>query len=137
MAVPSSPACMDKAQPESSKHSLPAQQEPPRVQEEKPKVSKASARVEEGGLDSGAPSTGSEHVAITKAEPTFTMVGSLRRASVQACTHRVTWQEFASAGVSTSVKGSPVRTWTRSMDGQCHILITKKNHVISSNQSVF
>ncbi|CAF93184.1 unnamed protein product, partial [Tetraodon nigroviridis] len=73
VAVPSSPACMEKAQPDSSKHSLPAQQEPPRVQEEKAKVCKASARAEEGSLDPGAPSTVSEHVALTKAEPTFTM----------------------------------------------------------------
>lgn len=77
MAVPSSPACMEKAQPDSSKHSLPAQQEPPRVQDEKAKVAKASARVEEGSLDPGAPSAVSEHVAITKTEPTFTMVGSI------------------------------------------------------------
>lgn len=79
MAVPSSPACMEKAQPDSSNHSLPAQQEPPRVQEEKAKVSKASARVEDGGLDPGAPSAPSEHVAITKTEPTFTMVGSIQK----------------------------------------------------------
>lgn len=77
VAVPSSPACMEKAQPDSSKHSLPAQQEPPRVQEEKPKVSKASPRVEDGSLDTGTTPTVSEHVAITKTEPTFTMVGSI------------------------------------------------------------
>lgn len=78
MAVPSSPACMEKAQPDSSKHSLPAQQEPPRVTEETAKVSKTSPRVEDGSLDTGAPSTVSEHVAITKTEPTFTMVCSIK-----------------------------------------------------------
>lgn len=69
---------MEKAQPDSSKHSLPAQQEPPRVQEEKAKVSKASARGEDGSLDPGAPSTVPEHVAITKTEPTFTVVCSVQ-----------------------------------------------------------
>ena len=65
---------MEKAQPDSSKHSLPAQQEPPRVQEDKAKVSKASARGEDDSLDPGAPATVAEHVAITKTEPAFTMV---------------------------------------------------------------
>lgn len=78
MAVPSSPACLEKAQADSSKHSLPAQQEPPRVQEENANVSKAAGRVEEGVLDPGAPSTVSEHVAIAKTEPTFTVVGSVQ-----------------------------------------------------------
>lgn len=78
MAVPSTPACMEKAQPDSSKHSLPAKQEPPRVKEDKPKVSKASPRVEDGSLDTGAPCTVTEHVAITKTETTFTMVSEIK-----------------------------------------------------------
>uniref|UniRef100_A0A669CUE1 ubiquitinyl hydrolase 1 n=1 Tax=Oreochromis niloticus TaxID=8128 RepID=A0A669CUE1_ORENI len=73
VAVPSSPACMEKSQPGSSQHNLPAKEEPPRVGEEKPKTPKASTRVEDGGLDSVAPRTVSEHVAITKPEPTVTM----------------------------------------------------------------
>ncbi|XP_056240703.1 ubiquitin carboxyl-terminal hydrolase 19 isoform X2 [Seriola aureovittata] len=72
VAVPSSPACMDKSQPGSSQHSLPAKEEPPRVGEEKPKAPKASSRVEDGGLDTVAPRTVSEHVAITKPETTVT-----------------------------------------------------------------
>uniref|UniRef100_A0A671VE05 ubiquitinyl hydrolase 1 n=1 Tax=Sparus aurata TaxID=8175 RepID=A0A671VE05_SPAAU len=48
VAVPSSPACMEKSQPGSSQHSLPAKEEPPRVGEEKPKAPKASSRVEDG-----------------------------------------------------------------------------------------
>uniref|UniRef100_H2SFT6 ubiquitinyl hydrolase 1 n=1 Tax=Takifugu rubripes TaxID=31033 RepID=H2SFT6_TAKRU len=72
VAVPSTPTCMEKAQPDSSKHSLPAKQEPPRVKEDKPKVSKTSPRVEDGSLDP-TPCTVSEHVAITKTETTFTM----------------------------------------------------------------
>uniref|UniRef100_A0A3Q3QZW3 ubiquitinyl hydrolase 1 n=1 Tax=Monopterus albus TaxID=43700 RepID=A0A3Q3QZW3_MONAL len=70
VAVPSSPACMEKSQPGSSQHNLPAKEEPPRVGEEKPKASKASPRVEDGGLGTVAPRTVSEHVAITKPEPT-------------------------------------------------------------------
>uniref|UniRef100_A0A3P9D6M0 ubiquitinyl hydrolase 1 n=1 Tax=Maylandia zebra TaxID=106582 RepID=A0A3P9D6M0_9CICH len=73
VAVPSSPACMEKSQPGSSQHNLPAKEEPPRVGEEKPKTPKAPTRVEDGGLDSVAPRTVSEHVAITKPEPTVTM----------------------------------------------------------------
>ncbi|XP_042266409.1 ubiquitin carboxyl-terminal hydrolase 19 isoform X3 [Thunnus maccoyii] len=73
VAVPSSPACMEKSQPGSSQHSLPAKDEPPRVGEEKPKAPKASSRVEDGGLDTVAPRTVSEHVAITKPEPTVTV----------------------------------------------------------------
>uniref|UniRef100_A0A673CQF8 ubiquitinyl hydrolase 1 n=1 Tax=Sphaeramia orbicularis TaxID=375764 RepID=A0A673CQF8_9TELE len=69
VAVPSSPACMEKSQPGSSQHSLPAKEEPPRVGEEKPKAPKASPRVEDGGLDTVAPRSVSEHVAITKTEP--------------------------------------------------------------------
>lgn len=79
MAVPSSPACMEKSQPGSSQHSLPAKQEPPRVGEEKPKPPKASSRVEDGGLDAVAPRTVvSEHVAITKTEPAVTTVSRQR-----------------------------------------------------------
>lgn len=70
VAVPSSPSCMEKSQPGSSQHSLPAKEEPPRVGEEKPKPPKASSRVEDGGLDAVAPRTVSEHVAISKPEPT-------------------------------------------------------------------
>uniref|UniRef100_A0A8C2Z4H0 ubiquitinyl hydrolase 1 n=1 Tax=Cyclopterus lumpus TaxID=8103 RepID=A0A8C2Z4H0_CYCLU len=70
VAVPSSPSCMEKSQPGSSQHSLPAKEEPPRVGEEKPKPPKASSRVEDGGLDTVAPRSVSEHVAITKPEPT-------------------------------------------------------------------
>uniref|UniRef100_A0A3Q0RCA7 ubiquitinyl hydrolase 1 n=1 Tax=Amphilophus citrinellus TaxID=61819 RepID=A0A3Q0RCA7_AMPCI len=73
VAVPSSPACMEKSQPGSSQHNLTAKEEPPRVGEEKPKAPKASTRVEDAGLDSVAPRTVSEHVAINKAEPTVTM----------------------------------------------------------------
>uniref|UniRef100_A0A671VD52 ubiquitinyl hydrolase 1 n=1 Tax=Sparus aurata TaxID=8175 RepID=A0A671VD52_SPAAU len=72
VAVPSSPACMEKSQPGSSQHSLPAKEEPPRVGEEKPKAPKASSRVEDGGLETVAPRTVSEHVPITKTEPTVT-----------------------------------------------------------------
>ncbi|XP_076596686.1 ubiquitin carboxyl-terminal hydrolase 19 isoform X2 [Chaetodon auriga] len=72
VAVPSSPACMEKSQPGSSQHSLPAKEEPPRVGEEKPKTPKASSRVEDAGLDTVAPRTVSEHVAITKTEPSVT-----------------------------------------------------------------
>uniref|UniRef100_A0A3B3YP99 ubiquitinyl hydrolase 1 n=1 Tax=Poecilia mexicana TaxID=48701 RepID=A0A3B3YP99_9TELE len=73
VAVPSSPACMEKSQPGSSQHSLPAKEEPPRVGEEPTKAPKASPRgVEETGLDTVAPRSVSEHVNITKAEPTVT-----------------------------------------------------------------
>ncbi|CAJ1055423.1 ubiquitin carboxyl-terminal hydrolase 19 isoform X3 [Xyrichtys novacula] len=73
VAVPSSPACLEKSQPGSSQHSLPAKEEPPRVGEEKPKTPKASPRVEDGGLDAVAPRSVSEsHVSITKPEPTVT-----------------------------------------------------------------
>lgn len=75
MAVPSSPACMDKSQPGSSQHSLPAKEESPRLGEDTPKPPKASSRgVEDSGLDPVAPRTVSEHVSITKPEPTLTTV---------------------------------------------------------------
>ncbi|XP_074536944.1 ubiquitin carboxyl-terminal hydrolase 19 isoform X2 [Halichoeres trimaculatus] len=72
VAVPSSPACLEKSQPGSSQHSLPAKEEPPRVGEEKPKTPKASSRVEDAGLDAVAPRSVSEHVSIAKPEPTVT-----------------------------------------------------------------
>ncbi|XP_055366527.1 ubiquitin carboxyl-terminal hydrolase 19 isoform X2 [Betta splendens] len=72
VAVPSSPACMEKSQPGSSQHNLPAKEEPPRVGDEKPKAPKASSRAEDSVLDTVAPRTVSEHVAITKPEPTVT-----------------------------------------------------------------
>ncbi|XP_053705774.1 ubiquitin carboxyl-terminal hydrolase 19 isoform X1 [Synchiropus splendidus] len=70
VAVPSSPACMEKSQPGSSQHSLPAKEEPPRVGEEKPKTTKTSPRVDDGGLETVAPRSMSDHVAITKPEAT-------------------------------------------------------------------
>ncbi|KAM4610779.1 ubiquitin carboxyl-terminal hydrolase 19 isoform 2-T3 [Polymixia lowei] len=73
VAVPSSPASMEKSQPGSSQHSLPAKEEPPRVGEEKPKAPKASSRVEDGGLDTVAPRSISEHVPITKPEPAVSL----------------------------------------------------------------
>ncbi|XP_068452984.1 ubiquitin carboxyl-terminal hydrolase 19 isoform X2 [Clinocottus analis] len=85
VAVPSSPSCMEKSQPGSSQHSLPAKEEPQRVGEEKPKPPKASSRVEDGGLDTVAPRSVSEHVAITKPEPT---VNTLKpTCMVQPMTH--------------------------------------------------
>ncbi|XP_056158085.1 ubiquitin carboxyl-terminal hydrolase 19 [Lampris incognitus] len=72
VAVPSSPASMEKSQPGSSHHSLPAKEEPPRVGEEKPKVPKASPRVEDGDLDPVAPRSVPEHVPIAKPEPAAT-----------------------------------------------------------------
>ncbi|XP_057682432.1 ubiquitin carboxyl-terminal hydrolase 19 isoform X2 [Corythoichthys intestinalis] len=70
VAVPSSPACTEKSQPGSSQHSLPTKEEPPRVGEEKPKAPKTPSRVEDSGLETVAPRTVSDHVAITKSEPT-------------------------------------------------------------------
>lgn len=81
VAVPTSPACMEKSQPGSSQHSLPAKQEPPRVGEEK--APKATSRVEDAGLDTVAPRTVSEHVAITKTEPAVTTVSRATTSSVQ------------------------------------------------------
>ncbi|XP_031142111.1 ubiquitin carboxyl-terminal hydrolase 19 isoform X2 [Sander lucioperca] len=69
VAVPSSPSCIEKSQPGSSQHSLPAKDEPPRVGEEKPKPPKASSRVEDGGLDNVAPRTVSEPT-VTTPKPT-------------------------------------------------------------------
>uniref|UniRef100_A0A3Q3DUR6 ubiquitinyl hydrolase 1 n=1 Tax=Hippocampus comes TaxID=109280 RepID=A0A3Q3DUR6_HIPCM len=70
VAVPSSPACTEKSKPGSSQHSLPSKEEPPRVSEEQPKAPKAPPRVEDSGLDTVAPRTVSDHVAIPKPEPT-------------------------------------------------------------------
>ncbi|XP_014911878.1 ubiquitin carboxyl-terminal hydrolase 19 [Poecilia latipinna] len=85
VAVPSSPACMEKSQPGSSQHSLPAKEEPPRVGEE---PTKASPRgVEETGLDTVAPRSVSEHVNITKAEPTVTTPQPKPTCMVQPMTH--------------------------------------------------
>ncbi|XP_034028051.1 ubiquitin carboxyl-terminal hydrolase 19 isoform X2 [Thalassophryne amazonica] len=72
VAVVSSPACMEKSQPGSSEHNLPSKEEPPRVVEEKPKASKVSPRVEDGGLDTVAPHSVCEHVPISKPEHTVT-----------------------------------------------------------------
>lgn len=71
VAVPSSPACMDKSQPGSSQHPLPPSEEPARAGEDKPKGPKAPGRAEDGGLDTVAPRSVSEHVAI-KTEPAVT-----------------------------------------------------------------
>uniref|UniRef100_A0A3Q3A4N1 ubiquitinyl hydrolase 1 n=1 Tax=Kryptolebias marmoratus TaxID=37003 RepID=A0A3Q3A4N1_KRYMA len=61
VAVPSSPACLDKSQPGSSQHSLPAKEESPRVGDDTPKAPKASSRgVEDSGLDPVVPRTVSE-----------------------------------------------------------------------------
>uniref|UniRef100_A0A8C6SRZ3 ubiquitinyl hydrolase 1 n=1 Tax=Neogobius melanostomus TaxID=47308 RepID=A0A8C6SRZ3_9GOBI len=69
VAVPSSPACLEKSQPGSSQHPLPPSEEPARGGEDKPKAPKAPPpRVDDGGLDTVAPRGVSEHVAI-KTEP--------------------------------------------------------------------
>uniref|UniRef100_A0A667X3F1 ubiquitinyl hydrolase 1 n=1 Tax=Myripristis murdjan TaxID=586833 RepID=A0A667X3F1_9TELE len=82
VAVPSSPASMEKSQPGSSQHSLPAKEEPPRVGEEKPKAPKAPSRVDDAGMDSVVPRSVSEHVPITKSEP-----GPKPTCMVQPMTH--------------------------------------------------
>ncbi|XP_036005606.1 ubiquitin carboxyl-terminal hydrolase 19 isoform X3 [Fundulus heteroclitus] len=88
VAVPSSPACMDKSQPGNSQHSLPAKEESPRVGEEPTKAPKGSPRgVEDGGLDTVAPRSVSEHVNITKAEPTVTTPQPKPTCMVQPMTH--------------------------------------------------
>ncbi|XP_030624378.1 ubiquitin carboxyl-terminal hydrolase 19 [Chanos chanos] len=69
VAVPSGPSPLDKSQPGSSQHALPAKEEP-RAGEEKPKPPRAS---EEASLDSVAPRTVSEHVPI-KQEPAVATV---------------------------------------------------------------
>ncbi|CAN9515930.1 unnamed protein product [Ophioblennius macclurei] len=85
VAVPSNPACMEKSQPGSSKHSLPAKEEPPRVAEDKPKTSKAPPRVEDSGLDAVTPRSVSEHVAISK--PELTVATPKPTCMVQPMTH--------------------------------------------------
>ncbi|KAM9445893.1 ubiquitin carboxyl-terminal hydrolase 19 isoform 1-T1 [Clarias gariepinus] len=67
VAVPSGPSSLDKSQPGSSQHALPAKEEP-RAGEEKPKSSRAS---EEGTLDAVVPRSVSDHVPI-KQEPAIT-----------------------------------------------------------------
>ncbi|CAG6021029.1 unnamed protein product [Menidia menidia] len=75
VAVPSSPACLEKSPPGSSQHSLPAKEEPPRVGEDPPKAPKAPPRgVDDAGLDPVGPRSVSEHVAIPKPEPAVAMV---------------------------------------------------------------
>uniref|UniRef100_A0A8B9RKZ3 ubiquitinyl hydrolase 1 n=1 Tax=Astyanax mexicanus TaxID=7994 RepID=A0A8B9RKZ3_ASTMX len=66
VAVPSSPSSLDKSQPGSSQHALPAKEEP-RVGEEKPKP-KPPRATEDAGLDAVVPRSVSEHVPI-KQEP--------------------------------------------------------------------
>ncbi|KAM9752146.1 ubiquitin carboxyl-terminal hydrolase 19 isoform 2-T2 [Menidia menidia] len=74
VAVPSSPACLEKSPPGSSQHSLPAKEEPPRVGEDPPKAPKAPPRgVDDAGLDPVGPRSVSEHVAIPKPEPAVAM----------------------------------------------------------------
>ncbi|XP_062872197.1 ubiquitin carboxyl-terminal hydrolase 19 [Trichomycterus rosablanca] len=68
VAVPSGPSSLDKSQPGSSQHALPAKEEP-RVGEEKPKP--ASRASEDAALDVVVPRSVSEHVSV-KQEPTIT-----------------------------------------------------------------
>lgn len=69
VAVPSGPSSLDKNQPGSSQHALPAKEEP-RAGEEKPKSSRAP---EDGTLDAVVPRSVSDHVPI-KQEPAITTV---------------------------------------------------------------
>ncbi|XP_036446774.1 ubiquitin carboxyl-terminal hydrolase 19 isoform X1 [Colossoma macropomum] len=64
VAVPSGPSSLDKSQPGSSQHALPAKEEP-RAGEEKPKPPRAA---EDAGLDAVVPRSVSDHVPI-KQEP--------------------------------------------------------------------
>nr|XP_005162176.1 ubiquitin carboxyl-terminal hydrolase 19 isoform X2 [Danio rerio] len=64
VAVASSPSTLEKSQPGSSQHALPAKEEP-RVGEEKPKPPRAP---EDSGLDAVSPRSVSEHVSL-KQEP--------------------------------------------------------------------
>ncbi|XP_072552164.1 ubiquitin carboxyl-terminal hydrolase 19 isoform X2 [Salminus brasiliensis] len=70
VAVPSSPSSLDKSQPGSSQHALPAKEEP-RVGEEKPKP-KPPRAAEDASLDAVVPRSVSEHVPI-KQEPAVAM----------------------------------------------------------------
>uniref|UniRef100_A0A673LY37 ubiquitinyl hydrolase 1 n=1 Tax=Sinocyclocheilus rhinocerous TaxID=307959 RepID=A0A673LY37_9TELE len=65
VAVPSSPSTLEKSQPGSSQHALPAKEEP-RVGEEKAKPPRAP---EDLGLDAVAPRSVSEHMSLNQ-EPT-------------------------------------------------------------------
>ncbi|KAI5612333.1 ubiquitin carboxyl-terminal hydrolase 19 isoform X1, partial [Silurus asotus] len=67
VAVPSTPTSLDKSQPGSSQHALPAKEEP-RAVEEKPKSSRAP---EDATLDNVVPRSVSDHVPI-KQEPAIT-----------------------------------------------------------------
>lgn len=67
VAVPSGPASLDKTQPGSSQHALPAKEEP-RVGEQKEKAPRAE---DNSGLDAVAARTVTEHVPI-KQEPLVT-----------------------------------------------------------------
>lgn len=69
VAVPSSPSSLEKSQPGSSQHALPAKEEP-RVGEEKAKPSRAP---EDTGLDAVSPRLVAEHMPL-KQEPTVTTV---------------------------------------------------------------
>lgn len=69
VAVPSSPSMLEKSQPGSSQHALPAKEEP-RVGEEKAKTPQAP---EDLGLDAVAPRSVSEHMSL-KQDPTVAMV---------------------------------------------------------------
>uniref|UniRef100_A0A8C1CVD9 ubiquitinyl hydrolase 1 n=2 Tax=Cyprinus carpio TaxID=7962 RepID=A0A8C1CVD9_CYPCA len=69
VAVPSSPSTLEKSQPGSSQHALPAKEEP-RVGEEKAKPPRAP---EDSGLDAVAPRSVSEHMSL-KQEPTVVTV---------------------------------------------------------------
>lgn len=69
VAVPSGPSSIDKSQPGSSQHALPAKEEP-RAGEEKPKASRTP---EDGTLDAVVPRSVSDHVPI-KQEPAITTV---------------------------------------------------------------
>ncbi len=69
VAVPSSPSMIEKSQPGSSQHALPAKEDP-RVGEEKAKPPRAP---EDSGLDAVAPRSVSEHMSL-KQEPTAATV---------------------------------------------------------------
>lgn len=69
VAVPSGPSSLDKSQPGSSQHALPAKEEP-RAGEEKPKSSRAP---EDGTMDAVVPRSLSDHAPI-KPEPAITTV---------------------------------------------------------------
>uniref|UniRef100_A0A8C2AFK3 ubiquitinyl hydrolase 1 n=1 Tax=Cyprinus carpio TaxID=7962 RepID=A0A8C2AFK3_CYPCA len=80
VAVPSSPSTLEKSQPGSSQHALPAKEEP-RVGEEKAKPPRAP---EDSGLDAVAPRSVSEHMSL-KQEPT--VVTPKPTCMVQPMTH--------------------------------------------------